>query len=282
MFRGITIALKSKPFLEGAGVRIRRAFGYDDIPAFDPFLLLDEFKSDRPADYLQGFPWHPHRGIETVTYVLKGSVKHEDSIGNKDIILKDELQWMTAGSGVIHQELPDGDESYRLWAIQLWLNLPAKAKMTSPIYRSVTSDRIPHLQLSEGIRMRLVAGEWEGVKGPVMDSLVPVFYADLSMDSGKEIELPVSKDSAFFAYLLEGECCFHWSRRISQTAGTCLLFDRTGDRVYASAGSKGCRLLFCGGRPLLEPIAWRGSIVMNTQQELTEAYRDFENGTFIR
>jgi redox-sensitive bicupin YhaK (pirin superfamily) len=267
--------LESKTTIEGAGVRLKRVFGYNEVPLFDPFLLLDHFGSNNPEDYVKGFPWHPHRGIETVTYVLNGEVEHGDSIGNSGVIRSGDIQWMTAGSGIIHQEMPKKYDGL-MQGFQLWINLPAKAKMTAPKYRGVIKDQIPTMR-KEKAEIKLIAGLINGTNGPVQDLAVDVEYFDVKLAAGGAFEHSTKKGYTTFAYVFEGS---GHSRDISIKSQECALFDE-GTTVKIET-KEGLRFLFASGKPLTEPVAWGGPIVMNTQQELTKAFQELEDNTFIK
>jgi redox-sensitive bicupin YhaK (pirin superfamily) len=267
--------LESKTTIEGAGVRLKRVFGYNEVPLFDPFLLLDHFGSNNPKDYVKGFPWHPHRGIETVTYVLNGEVEHGDSIGNSGVIRSGDIQWMTAGSGIIHQEMPKKYDGL-MQGFQLWINLPAKAKMTAPKYRGITKDQIPTMR-KEKAEIKLIAGLINGTNGPVQDLAVDVEYFDVKLAARGAFEHSTKKGYTTFAYMFEGS---GHSRDISIKSQECALFDE-GTTVKIET-KEGLRSLFASGKPLTEPVAWGGPIVMNTQQELTKAFQELEDNTFIK
>jgi quercetin 2,3-dioxygenase len=277
--RSVQILSTSQPTLEGAGVHLRRAFGFHNPKAFDPFLLLDDFRSNDPALYLKGFPWHPHRGIETITYMLEGEVEHGDSLGNQGVIHPGEVQWMTAGSGIIHQEMPKGDAQGRMGGFQLWANLPAAQKMMPPRYRDLTREQIPLVSLENGVQVRVICGEAEGVRGPVEDIVIQPQYLDVSLPANTAFNHPTRPQDTVFAYVIEG---------IGQTAGekrlerhNLALFD-AGDLVSFESPGEGMRFLLISGQPLGEPIAWRGPIVMNTSEELETAFSDLRQGTFIK
>jgi hypothetical protein len=275
MKRIIKQILKSKPTLEGAGVRLERVFGYHEVSLFDPFLLLDHFGSENPEDYIKGFPWHPHRGIETVTYMLNGAVEHGDSIGNSGIIRSGDVQWMTAGSGIIHQEMPKEYEGL-MEGFQLWVNLPAEKKMFAPRYRGISKDQVPSLE-KEGAKIKIIAGRIDGIKGPIQDLVVTVEYLDVTLEAGKTFEYPTAKDHKVFAYVVEGA---GYSDDIFVESHQCALFGE-GDSIEIRTRD-GLRFLFVTGKPLNEPVAWGGPIVMNTNEELTEAFKELEQGTFIK
>jgi len=264
---------KSQAAIEGAGVHLNRAFGFGEPSEFDPFLLLDDFRNERPEDYLAGFPWHPHRGIETITYVLAGTVEHGDSIGNRGIIAPGDVQWMTAGRGILHQEMPQGDNNGRMHGFQLWANLPAALKMTEPRYQEVKSNDIPEVVDDDGTKARIICGSFWGGRGPVEGIAADPVYLDVSIPPGKRKTLPVEMMHHAFAYVFAGSGKF-------QNASL-ILFDK-GDHVTVQAGEEGMRFLLVSGRPLEEPVAWHGPVVMNTQQELQQAFRELQNGTFIQ
>lgn len=280
--RPVKSTLRRKPTMEGAGVRLHRVFGFHETPKFDPFLLMDDFRSDNPADFLPGFPWHPHRGIETITYVTCGDVEHGDSLGNKGVISSGDVQWMTAGSGIVHQEMPRGDPEGRMHGFQLWANLPAEKKMMSPRYRDVLAADIPVIEPEEGVTLRIISGLLCGIQGSVQDVVIDPLYVDVGMEQGTSIDLEVSPDHNVFAYVFEG------SGRLGPEAadrqfneGTLVHFG-AGDLVSAEASAAGFRFLLIGGKPLHEPIAWQGPIVMNTDEELRQAFKEYRDGTFLK
>jgi quercetin 2,3-dioxygenase len=296
--RAIKRVSQSKPTIEGAGVHLRRAFGFGNTTDFDPFLLFDDFRNDNPEEYLAGFPWHPHRGIETITYVLSGQVDHRDSLDNRGTLGSGDVQWMTAGSGIMHQEMPTGDEQGRMHGFQLWANLPASLKMTAPRYQDVSGRDIPEVVEDDGTRVRVVCGEFWGKKGPVEGVAADPRYLDIWVPPGKRRVLPVETTRHAFAYVFEGSGEFrdassprpvktdHGGRdehTVYDTVGnrSLVLFDR-GDEVVVQAGEQGLRFLLVSGKPLEEPVAWYGPIVMNTQQELRQAVFELQNGTFIK
>ncbi len=264
--------------IEGAGVVLTRMFGDLKAESMDPFLLLDDFGSDNPAEYISGFPWHPHRGIETVTYVLAGDVEHGDSLGNRGTIGAGDVQWMTAGSGVIHQEMPQS-YSGRSRGFQLWVNLPASHKMMDPRYRGVLSTEIPEIDM-EGVRIKVIAGEIQGTTGPVRDLVVDAAYFDVKALPGLRSELPVNANHSVFAFLFEGSVSFGDEKRVVDSGGL-VLFER-GDSIGFTTHEAGGRFLLVSGRPIGEPIAWRGPIVMNTEEELDQAFREYRDDTFIK
>ena len=289
--------IKSKPTLEGAGVHLRRAFGFGNTSDFDPFLLLDDFRNDIPADYLAGFPWHPHRGIETITYVLAGHVEHGDSIGNHGSIEAGDIQWMTAGRGIIHQEMPKGDQSGRMHGFQLWANLPSSLKMTAPHYQEVKAPQIPNITDDDGTQARIVCGTFWGKKGPVDGIAADPIYLDVTVPPGKRKRLPVDTSRNAFAYVFAGSGKFcnasgplavptesvGWLDTTPPAEAddrSLILFD-SGDEVVVQAGDQGIRFLLVSGKPLKEPVAWYGPIVMNTQEQLRKAFEELKEGTFL-
>lgn len=282
MYRRVKKLAIARPVTEGAGVHLRRAIGLGSPEEFDPFLLLDDFRSDTPADYLAGFPWHPHRGIETVTYVLKGRVEHGDSTGTKGAIGPGDIQWMTAGSGIFHQEMPKGDGSGSMHGFQLWVNLPSVNKMSEPRYRGISAADIPVLSMEGGAEVRVIAGGFGGVTGPVTEVTASPLYLDVHIPGNGKFSAPTRRGDTVFAYVYEGECLLD-GEALSVTArnrDTALFGD--GDAVRILAGDSGARFLFVAGTPLGEPVAWRGPIVMNTQEELRKAWEELETGTFIK
>jgi len=296
--RPVERIIESQPTMEGAGVKLRRAFGFGDTKEYDPFLLFDDFRNDRPADYLAGFPWHPHRGIETITYVLKGTVEHGDSLGNRGSLGAGDVQWMTAGSGILHQEMPKGDQKGLMHGFQLWSNLPKRLKMTDPRYQDVLAKDIPEVTDDDGTTVRVVVGDFWGKKGPVEGVAADPRYLDVWVPPGKKKTLPVEAARHAFAYVFDGSGSFRDSSqpRAVLTEGTgpdaVATYDKTGNRslvlfgggdeVTVQAGDEGIRFLLVSGRPLEEPVAWYGPIVMNTTDELRQAYAELQNGTFIK
>jgi redox-sensitive bicupin YhaK (pirin superfamily) len=289
---------QAKPTLEGAGVRLRRAFGFGTTSEFDPFLLLDDFRNEHPEDYLAGFPWHPHRGIETITYVLAGTVEHGDSLGNKGKLGAGDVQWMTAGRGIMHQEMPKGDPSGRMHGFQLWANLPSSLKMTAPRYQDIAAAEIPEVVEDDGTQARVIVGEFWGKTGPVEGVAADPSYVDVSVPPGVRKRIPVDRARNVFAYVFAGSGTFRDASEPRQvlteqvgsggstayeTTGnrSLVLFDR-GDEIVVQAGEEGIRFLLVSGKPLEEPVAWYGPIVMNTQQELEQAFNELRNGTFIK
>jgi len=277
--RSVALLLTGKPVVEGAGVRLNRVFGYPEVPKFDPFLLLDDFGSKNPDDYIAGFPWHPHRGIVTVTYMLSGEVEHCDSLGNKGVIGSGDIQWMTAGSGIIHQEMPQRIEE-RLRGFQLWINLPAAAKMVAPRYRDVPADTVPVVSPHDGLKIKVIAGEVVGIRGPVKDFVADPEYLDITLEPGADLEHPTTPDHKVFAYAIDGRGQVGPNGGHSLERGQLALFT-PGDSVRAKAREVPFRFLLVSGKPLGESIAWSGPIVMNTREELATAFREYREGTFI-
>jgi quercetin 2,3-dioxygenase len=296
--RPVKRIITSQPTVEGAGVKLRRAFGFGETGDYDPFLLLDDFRNDRPDDYRAGFPWHPHRGIETVTYVLAGTVEHGDSIGNRGVIGPGDIQWMTAGSGIIHQEMPKGDQAGRMHGFQLWANLPASQKMTPPRYQEVKASDIPEVKDDDGTEVRVICGTFWGKVGPIDGIATDPIYVDVSIAPGRRKTLPVETTRHAFAYVFGGSGKFcnasgplevptegvQWLDTAPPSAAvdhSLLLFDH-GDEVTVQAGDDGIRFLLVSGKPLQEPVAWYGPIVMNTQEQLRQAFDELEQGNFLR
>jgi len=298
--RPVKSIVEAKPTLEGAGVHLRRAFGFGNTTEYDPFLLFDDFRNERPADYLPGFPWHPHRGIETITYVLAGSVAHGDSLGNSGSLGAGDVQWMTAGSGILHQEMPQGDPTGRMHGFQLWANLPRSLKMTKPRYQDVLAKDIPEIVDDDGTRVRVVCGDFAGQRGPVDGVAADPRYLDVYVPPGRKKTLKVETTRHAFAYVFEGSGSFRDASEpgavltesgdprvmappVRSDAGnrSLVLFDR-GDEVTVRAGEHGIRFLLVSGKPIEEPVAWYGPIVMNTPDELRRAYAELQDGTFIK
>ena len=272
---------KSRPTIEGAGVRLKRAFGFHQVPDLDPFLLLDDFHSDNPEDYIKGFPWHPHRGIETITYMLQGEVDHGDSMGNKGTIHAGDVQWMTAGSGIIHQEMPNGLKDGLMWGFQLWANLPASDKMMDPRYREIKSDDIPVLTLDNGTEIRVICGSVNGTEGPVRDIVIDPEYLDVTVKPGSTFSHKGKEGHTVFAYVSEGAGYFDHDRESLANVESLVIFG-DGDEVSVTTDDKQVRFLLISGKPVKEPVAWYGPIVMNTQEELRIAFEEYEKGTFIK
>jgi len=297
--RPVKRIVESKPTLEGAGVHLRRAFGFGETSEFDPFLLLDDFRNDRPSDYLAGFPWHPHRGIETITYVLAGEVDHGDSLGNKGVLGAGDVQWMTAGRGIMHQEMPRGDAQGRMHGFQLWANLPSSLKMTAPRYQDIKAIDVPEVIDDDGTKVRVVTGDFWGKKGPVEGVAADPRYLDISVPPGKRKTFKVEVDRHAFAYIFAGSGSFSSASqpfgvltekqidgqevKLREQTGnrSLVVFDR-GDEVTVQAGDQGVRFLLVSGKPIEEPVAWYGPIVMNTQAELQQAVAELRSGTFIK
>jgi redox-sensitive bicupin YhaK (pirin superfamily) len=279
-------------------VYLKRAFGYQHVPQLDPFLLLDDFHSNNPDDYIKGFPWHPHRGIETITYVLHGKVEHSDSMGNKGIISSGDIQWMTAGSGIIHQEMPKGQKDGLMWGFQLWANLPASHKMMEPRYRDVKRHQVPEAQLDNGVKIKVICGEVNGVKGPVRDIVIDPEYLDIAVPPATNFKYHVHKGYTVFAYVVEGKAYFELERdpygyevegrnyfdfkRDCAIEPESLIIFNNGDELAISTEDESVRFLLVSGKPIGEPVAWYGPIVMNTQEELRIAFEEYQNGTFLK
>lgn len=278
--RTINKILTAKPTLEGAGVRLKRVFGFSEKPQLDPFLLLDNFGSDNPDDYIAGFPWHPHRGIETVTYMLEGEVEHGDSLGNKGMIYSGDVQWMTAGSGIVHQEMPKRFPG-GMRGFQLWVNLPKSHKMMAPRYREVKKETIPEFSPEPGVTIKVIAGVMNGVQGPVQDLVVATEYFDIAMLPDREFNLHTKNDHTVFAYVFEGSGYFDHEKKTRIEKEQLVLFN-DGDKVTIRTKDDPFRFLFVSGKPLNEPIAWGGPIVMNSREELDLAFQEYRNGTFIK
>ncbi len=297
--RPVKRIVSSKPTIEGAGVHLRRAFGFGETSEFDPFLLLDDFRNDRPDQYRAGFPWHPHRGIETITYVLAGNVEHGDSLGNRGNLGAGDVQWMTAGRGILHQEMPQGDAHGRMHGFQLWANLPSSLKMTAPRYQDIKAAEIPEIVDDDGTRVRVVCGDFRGRRGPVEGVAADPRYLDISVPPGKRKTLPVELERHAFAYVFEGSGSFRAASQPfgvltekidgaddilvrEQTGNRSLVLFDSGDEVTVQAGEDGIRFLLVSGKPIEEPVAWYGPIVMNTQAELQQAVTELRSGTFIK
>lgn len=296
--RAIRKVWRATPTVEGAGVHLKRVFGYREVPRLDPFLLLDDFRSDDPSKFLPGFPWHPHRGIETITYVLEGNVEHGDSMGNKGDISAGDVQWMTAGSGIVHQEMPKGDARGRMGGFQLWANLPASRKMMDPRYREVKRAEIPEVSLAGGAKVRVVCGRVNGTEGPVRDIVTDPEYLDASVPAGASFRHPVKRGHTVFAYVFEGSAWFDPGRdpyareevgrnyfdmdRECLVGPESLVLYGDGDEVSVAAGEKAARFLLVSGKPIGEPVEWYGPIVMNSREEIRVAFEEYRKGTFIK
>ncbi len=276
--RTIKKIIHGRPAVDGAGVHLVRLFGGNDAHDFDPFLLMDAFDSTNPEDYILGFPWHPHRGIETVTYLIEGDLKHGDSLGNRGSILNGDCQWMTAGSGIIHQEMPQATK--RLLGCQLWLNLPAKDKMTQPAYNDILQANVPVLDEGE-TRVRIIAGEYKGIQGAFEGRYVKPLYLDIDVEPGAEWSLDTDLGSTVFIYLILGEARFTDQSGTVISEKSVVLFNE-GEKFWVQAERQGARLLLLSGKPLREPIAWGGPIVMNTREELDQAFKELRSNTFIK
>ncbi len=297
--RQIKKVWKQIPTMEGAGVHLKRVFGFHEVPQLDPFLLLDCFRSDNRDDYIKGFPWHPHRGMETITYVLDGDVEHQDSLGNRGVIRPGDVQWMTAGSGIVHQEMPKGSSKGRMWGFQLWANLPKRDKMMDPRYREVTAQQIPTIKTAEGATVRIISGKIGDVQGPVREIVTDPEYLDVSLPAGKAFTHSVKPGYTVFAYVVEGEGHFdrgqnpfdremigenYFDMKPSCVCkeGDIALYGTAGDTALVTADKKSVRFLLISGKPLKEPVAWYGPIVMNTQEELKKAFQELDAGSFIK
>lgn len=278
MRREIRQVFTGEKVTEGAGVRLRRIFGFNETHLFDPFLLLDDFRSDTPEDFLRGFPWHPHRGIETITYVIKGDVEHGDSLGNKGVISSGDVQWMTAGSGIIHQEMPKGDDQGSMHGFQLWANLPASHKMMAPRYRDIKAADIPEVTLKNKISAKIIAGSIEDVVGPAGEIVIDPLYLDCTVPAQTDFAQATKRGYTVFLYVIGGDGWVNETKVGNQT----LVLLSDGDTVHARGGEKPLRFLFLSGKPLHEPIAWRGPIVMNTREELDKAFNELQENTFIK
>jgi quercetin 2,3-dioxygenase len=276
--RTINKVITGQAAIDGAGVRLVRVIGHNDVTEFDPFLMMDAFDSVNPEDYTKGFPWHPHRGIETVTYLIQGDIEHGDSLGNKGSILNGDCQWMTAGNGIIHQEMPKACE--RMLGVQLWLNLPAKDKMTKPEYRDIKNSNIPIIE-EAGNKIRIISGTYNGIAGALQGDYVKPLFMDIELKEGREWRLDIESDATLFVYIIQGEGSFDPSTNEIISEKHAVLFEG-GDTFYAKSASKGMRFLLLAAKPLNEPIAWGGPIVMNTKEELNQAFKEIEDGTFIK
>ena len=273
---------RSQPVIEGAGVHLKRAFGHGEAPDFDPFLLLDDFRSSRPDHYLKGFPWHPHRGMETITYMLDGSVAHGDSMGNAGTIGPGDVQWMTAGSGIVHQEMPRGDATGKMGGFQLWANLPASHKMMAPRYQEIPAHQIPEILLDGGIRVRVVCGRVGDAKGPVTDIVIDPQYLDVSMPPRTRFSHSVTPGYTVIAYVVAGRGIFAETVGAQALGNGSLVAFEDGDRIAAATAGDAFRFLLISGKPIGEPVAWQGPIVMNTRVELALAFREYRGGSFIK
>ena len=294
--RRIKSIMKSQPKIEGAGVHLKRAFG-EHNPSLDPFLLLDDFHSHKPKEYMNGFPWHPHRGIETITYMINGEIEHGDNLGNKGTINSGDVQWMTAGSGIIHQEMPKNQNQKSMWGFQLWANLPASNKMVNPKYRDVNKNQIPKVELDNGTKIKIIAGEINGVSGPVNDVTIKPEYFDVTIPPNSSFNHHVKRGHNVFAYVIDGSAYFDpgLNLEISEINtktdiynDTCfassenLIIYGDGENISIKTKEKSTRFLLISGKPIHEPVAWYGPIVMNTQNQLLTAFKEYKNGTFIK
>ena len=297
--RPIKQSSQARPTMEGAGVHLHRVFGFGDTEPFDPFLMMDDFRNDHPSQYKKGFPWHPHRGIETITYVLKGTVAHADSLGNFGDLSDGDIQWMTAGSGIIHQEMPKGDKNGHMHGFQLWANLPSSQKMVTPRYQDVVSPDIPLIEDNDGSKIKIIVGDYKGIQGPVDGIAAEPQYFDIYIPPFTKKEIAINAYRNCFAYIFQGSADFEYSSKpigvrvekelngeevnIRDFSGnrTLVNFD-TGESISLISGADGVRFLLISGKPIQEPVAWHGPIVMNTQAELAQAFKELQNGTFIK
>ena len=280
--RGIKEVLKSQPTLEGAGVHLNRVFGFHQTPNLDPFLLLDDFHSDDPSAYLKGFPWHPHRGIETITYMLYGEIEHGDSLGNTGIINSGDVQWMTAGSGIVHQEMPKGRDDGLMAGFQLWANLPASHKMMDPRYRDIKRRDIPVVTLDNGVEIKVICGEVNGVRGPVQDIVIEPEYLDVTVPAGATFTHPTKVGHTVFAYTTWRSGKGSFAPDADPIGPEHLIIFDDGESVEITASDESVRFLLISGKPIREPVAWCGPIVMNTQEELRIAFEEYQRGTFLK
>jgi quercetin 2,3-dioxygenase len=279
--RTIRRILKGKPVIEGAGVHLRRIFGNMEVPLFDPFLMLDDFRSYNPEHYRAGFPWHPHRGIETITYVLSGDVEHGDSMGNKGVISSGDTQWMTAGSGIIHQEMPRGDAEGKMEGFQLWANLPKSHKMMDPRYRDIKNSQVPEVMMENGVKVRIICGRVGQYEGPVKGIVIDPEYLDVALPPNSVFQHPTVSGHTAFAYVIEGGGYFDENKSTAIVNGSACLYN-DGDSITVRTRDQAARFLLISGKPIGEPVAWRGPIVMNSEEELRQALEDYQNGTFIK
>jgi len=277
--RTIKTILEGSQVVEGAGVKVKRVFGFGDTELTDPFLLLDNFGSANPEDYIAGFPWHPHRGIETITYMVEGEVAHSDSLGNAGVIKSGQVQWMTAGSGIVHQEMPKACEGV-MRGFQLWANLPKKEKMTVPRYREIQAEAIPEFK-GEGFKIRLISGDYGGVSGPAQDIAIKPWFFDVTAAPGAEFTLDVRAEDNVLCFVFEGKGWFDKKKTQEIGPGRLAVLE-DGEKLSCSASKEGMRFLLIAGKPLKEPVAWRGSIVMNTEAELKRAYDEYRKGAFTK
>jgi len=280
-YRRVRKVVESVATIEGAGVHLHRAIGLGEPEEYDPFLLLDDFRSDHRSEYIKGFPWHPHRGMETITYVLRGEVEHRDSLGSGGVIGEGDVQWMTAGSGIVHQEMPKGAPDGAMYGFQLWCNLPAANKMMEPRYRGITAKEIPTVNDASGATVKVVAGTVGNVKGPVRDVVSQPEYLDVSVPAGKTFTHPTARGHTVFAYVFEGEGRFE-PKGVRRIGNRHLVSFDDGDAVSVTAEAESVRFILISGKPIGEPIAWAGPIVMNTEEELRIAYAELDDGTFIK
>lgn len=279
--RMIRTVIQARPTMEGAGVHLKRVFGNNEVPHFDPFLLLDDFRSSKPEHYRAGFPWHPHRGIETITYVLNGDVEHGDSMGNKGVISSGDTQWMTAGSGIIHQEMPRGDDKGRMDGFQLWANLPGSHKMMEPRYRNIKSSQVPEVSFENGVNIKVICGRVREHEGPVTGIIIDPEYLDVSVPAMSKFDHSTRRGHTVFVYVIEGQGYFDESKSQPIANGMLCLY-AGGDHIAVTTTEEPVRFLLISGKPIGETVAWYGPIVMNTHEELELAFEEYRNGTFIK
>lgn len=298
-FRPVSSKHLAEQTSEGAGVRLHRAFGFRNPEQFDPFLLFDDFRNENPADYQAGFPWHPHRGIETITYVLSGTVDHQDSLGNQGTLGSGDVQWMTSGSGILHQEMPAGNNNGQMHGFQLWANLPSELKMTTPRYQDIAGQELPVLAEDDGTRIKIIIGEYRGVRSPIDGIAADPRYLDITLPANTVKTLPVATRQHAFAYVFEGAAQFDNTAvptgvliekefsgqelNLRDLSGNRTLIEfGAGDEIRVATGPAGVRFLLVSGTPIQEPVAWHGPIVMNTEAELRQAMADLNNDSFIK
>ncbi|WP_406655613.1 pirin family protein [Methanolobus sp. ZRKC2] len=279
--RTVRKIIKSVPVTEGAGVHLRRAFSHHQTKETDPFLMLDEFHSDNPKEYEAGFPYHPHRGIDTITYMLAGKVTHSDNQGNKGVIGPGDVQWMTAGSGIIHQEMPAGDQNGELWGLQLWINLPASHKMTEPRYREIKSEQIPEIYTANGTGVKIICGDAEGMHGPVENIVTEIEYLDVKIPANGSYRHSTEIEHTVLVYILEGKAYPDPESGQVAESGSLVIFEH-GNLAEIKATDENVRFLLMTGKPINEPIAWMGSVVMNTEEEARQAFEEYREGTFTK
>ena len=277
--RGVSRVLRGYPATDGAGVRMTRVIATPELDHFDPFLLLDEFRSDDPNDYIAGFPDHPHRGFETVTYMLAGSMEHRDNQGNSGLLGPGSVQWMTAGRGIVHSEMPKQEDGL-MWGFQLWVNLPSGLKMTTPAYQDIPADNVPEVTMADGVTVRVIAGSVDGTEGPVSGVATEPLYFDLSIKSGETADLAVPATHNAFVYVYGGEVAVGDDSPTSVARGEIALLEQDGTSVVRVTALEDSRLLLVAGKPIGEPVARHGPFVMNTTAELQQAFLDYQSGRF--